>query len=334
MLEEYRKFFSSIFFPTLDAHGIKTVINLGDTWDIRKDLNLNTLKSAKDMYFDELVKRDITQYMIYGNHDIYFRNTNDVNSVDFLSDIYSNVKVIKDYDVLDFDGCKIGLVSWINNSNYEEYLKWIMNCSCDILGGHFEIQGFEMMRGVVSTHGFTVDQFKRFDNVWSGHFHLQSKSNNIHYLGNPFWTNWGEYDIKKGFHIFDTETRKLTFIENPFNLYVKLTYNNHVDTFDLDLNFVKDKIVKCIVNLSEIEEKSRFEWFIELVQSKSPFSLEVIDISSGLFSEQGEDVDISIDINEYIDKFFDTINVGVLDKDLLRSKFNNLYLTTRNKALV
>ena len=81
-LDYYEEFYSNVFFPKLEEEGIQTLFMLGDTFDRRKYLNFYTLKRAKEMFFDPLAYMGIDVHILAGNHDTYFKNTNDVNSVD------------------------------------------------------------------------------------------------------------------------------------------------------------------------------------------------------------------------------------------------------------
>jgi DNA repair exonuclease SbcCD nuclease subunit len=83
-LDYYEKFYRDTFFPCLANNGITTVLILGDTFDRRKYINFYSLKRAKEMFFDELARNNLEVYMLAGNHDTYFKNTNDVNSIDLL----------------------------------------------------------------------------------------------------------------------------------------------------------------------------------------------------------------------------------------------------------
>jgi len=53
-LDYYEKFYSGTFFPTLEEHGIDTVLILGDTCDRRKYVNFYSFKRTRDMFFDKL----------------------------------------------------------------------------------------------------------------------------------------------------------------------------------------------------------------------------------------------------------------------------------------
>ena len=83
-LDFYQKFYEETFFPTLEKENIDTVLILGDTFDRRKYVNFYTYKRAREMFFDKLHSRGILVHMLAGNHDTYFKNTNEVNSIRLL----------------------------------------------------------------------------------------------------------------------------------------------------------------------------------------------------------------------------------------------------------
>ena len=86
-----RLFYEKVFFPYVDEHNIQTVIDLGDTFDRRKFISYTSLKSAKEMFFNPLHQRGIETHVLVGNHDITYKNTLDVNSIDLLLDGYQNI---------------------------------------------------------------------------------------------------------------------------------------------------------------------------------------------------------------------------------------------------
>ena len=89
----FLKFYNNVFFPTLEKEGITTVINMGDTFDSRKGIDFAALTWAKDNYFDRLKQMGVTVHTIVGNHDIYYKNTNDVNAIDLLLREYDNIPI-------------------------------------------------------------------------------------------------------------------------------------------------------------------------------------------------------------------------------------------------
>lgn len=256
-----KKFFSSVFFPELKKRGIDTILHLGDTFDRRKIINFNTLHEANKFFVEPLQK--FKYHAIIGNHDTYFTNTNDVNSVDLLMppNLGHHLYVNK-LHTIKIGTKKIAMCPWINRENKEDLLKSIADSDADYLMGHFEITGFEMMKGRLCEGGLNRSIFSKFDRVFSGHFHHQSENSNIRYLGAPYEMNWSDYDGNRGFHIFDVETGDLEFIQNPYRMFHKLSYDDtdltihdlaHLE-FDKDLEGTYVKVlVKAKTNVHFFE---------------------------------------------------------------------------------
>lgn len=255
-LDRYNDFFEKQFFPTLKKHNIKKVLCLGDTWENRRKLNVNAIKHAREMFFDKLEQYGIEFTSILGNHDVAFKNTNQVNSLDMFGKAYSNVNIINTNGYYQCGDKTIALVSWINRDNLESQLKFINESKhCDILAGHFEINGFVMTKGHYCDTGFEQDMFKDYKSVWSGHFHIRSTIGNISYLGNPFQTNIGDCGDKRGFHIYDSDTDTLEFIENEYPIYNTIQFNDFIDLTTFDFKRYKNQIV--VIYVSSLIECNR-----------------------------------------------------------------------------
>lgn len=251
-LEHQGKFFSDIFFPYIDEHKIDTVIHLGDIFDRRKYINFYTLKRSKEFFFEQLKTRGIKMYAILGNHDTFFTTTNEVNSVSLLLNEYSNIEIFEDFpEELIFGSLRILMCPWIIKENFDKVFAELKSSTAHILCGHFDLKGFEMMKGVVSDHGMDYKEFSHFESVYSGHYHHQSQYGNVKYLGAQYEMNWSDFGCKKGFHVLDSETRELTFIENYNKIYHRIDYDDTDLTIDqiasLDTSILKDCYVKIIV---------------------------------------------------------------------------------------
>ena len=210
----FLKFYDDVFFPTLEKEKITTVIDMGDTFDSRKGIDFSALTWAKDHYFDRLRDMGIEVHTIVGNHTAYYKNTNDINAIDLLLREYNNVKVYSETTSIEVGGLNILLVPWINQENKDMTLKMINKSTAPMCMGHLELQGFKVNDYVVMDHGMDMDPFKKFEKVFSGHFHTRSTQDNISYLGNPYEIYWNDCEDTRGFHLFDTKTLETT----PINL--------------------------------------------------------------------------------------------------------------------
>ncbi len=278
-IERYKLFFKNIFFPYLEKNNIKTILDLGDTFEDRKSVNIAGLHAAREMFFDEAKERGIKIIALLGNHDVFYRNTNEVNSMDILGAAYPNMHIVKEYEEFKFGEKIFGMMSWVNNENLSKNMDIIKNTSkANYLLGHFEVAGFEMTKGNVAEKGFSQETFSKFEMTLSGHFHIKNKIGNIYYIGNPFQTNWDDYGSDRGFHIYDTETDEFSFIKNTYENYDVLIYQNDTDIDSFDYSQYEGKIVKILVNkLAELNQASYIKFLNRL--DESCYSIVVIEVS-------------------------------------------------------
>ena len=322
-------FLENTFFPYLEENAIKTVLILGDTFDKRKNVDFNNLHDVRQRFFDRLENLGIEVKIIYGNHDVYFKNTNDVNSIDLLLGGYKNIEIVDTHKVFEFDELKIGMISWINPSNLIESLNWIKTVSVDVLCGHFEINGFEMVKGHTCENGLKAYIFDRFEKVISGHFHVISDDGRIHYIGNPNQTSWGDYGLDKGFHVLDTTTRELTLIKNEFHCYEKFEFtDDSIDIVKFDYEVFRNKIVRLYADLSNLTLKRKLDLFLDKVQEVS-FTCDVHNLSQNKEIIKNTMIDVT-EIKEgntldLINKYIDEMATDNIDKNKLTDKFKWLY---------
>lgn len=276
-IDRYKLFFEKIFFPYLIEHNIKTVVCLGDTWEDRKNLNVNALTAAREMFFDRLSQMGIKFIAILGNHDVYYRNRNDINSMGIIESSYDNVHIVDEYEEFKFGDKIFGLMSWVNNENVTRNLGVISDATSDYLCGHFEITGFELVSGIKADKGFKPEIFNKYDMVLSGHFHIKNKIGNIQYLGNPFQTNWDDYDSERGFHVYDTDMDKFSFIKNTFETYDVIPYTDELVLDDFDFDFYDGKIVKVLVTKMSDVDQIKYNKFLESLL-KRVFEYSIVEV--------------------------------------------------------
>ena len=304
------KFYTNQFFPYLKENKITTVIDLGDTFDRRKYVNFAILDKVRQYYFDVMRENHIQLHSIVGNHSTYYRNTNSVNSSYLLYGHYENIEVYPEATTISLDGTLIDLIPWINSENYESTMYFIKHSKAQVAFGHLEVEGFAMYKNYVAESGIAKDVFKGYELVASGHYHHKSSKGNVHYLGAPYEITWNDYDDPRGFHVFDTETREMQFIQNEYRLFEKIYYDDEnwsTDFRSLDTSYYKDKIVKLIVeNKTKIPE---FETFLDRLYKSNPIDLIILEDLSEYTArysnlEEGEDLEVgntATFLNEYVD---------------------------------
>jgi DNA repair exonuclease SbcCD nuclease subunit len=333
-LDYYEKFYSGTFFPALEEHGINTVLILGDTFDRRKYVNFYTLKRTREMFFDKLYAKGIQVHMLAGNHDTYFKNTNEVNSVDLLLQEYNNIRVISEPITTTIKDTQICMMPWICPENYNSSLAELQNTTADICMGHFEIQGFAMYRGMPSQEGLSRELFRRFDFTFSGHYHHRSSADGIHYLGNPYELTWQDYADDRGFHIFDLDSRTLTFVKNPNVMFHKITYDDKEESITeitgKDLSKYTNTYVKVVV-LNKTNP-FLFDKFMEKLYNVNPVDVTIAedftDLTEGIEDDMVDQAEDTITI---INKFVDSIQEEHINNEKLKTVMRELYVEALNQ---
>ncbi len=324
LLNYHKKFYDDIFFPYLDNHGIDTIIDLGDTFDRRKYVNFQTLQMTREMYFDKIAERNIDLHIILGNHSSFFRNTLAVNSPmlllrDYKFNIYSEPTYAQ------FDGLKILMVPWITPENQEAAMAMIAETQAKIIMGHLEIQGYEMLRGRPAEHGLNSSIFDAYLSVFSGHFHFKSYSNGIMYLGTPYEMTWADHDVPKGFHVLDTDTLTIDFIENPYKLFKKIYYDDTNGEPELDTSTIDNSYVKVIV-----QNKTNPVWFEKFIDRLNKTNAaNVIVVEEPLFRAESQAQEGTFEVEDtltFITKYIKNSDQKfTVAKDNVLKLFQDLY---------
>ena len=317
----FLKFYNDVFFPTLEKEGITTIVDMGDTFDSRKGVDFVSLEWAKNNYYDKLQELGITIHTIIGNHTAYYKNTNDLTGVGLFLREYDNVKIYPETEEVIIDNTKFLFVPWINSENQEKTFQLIEETDSPCVMGHLELNGFMATRGHFMENGMDSSIFDKFDRVYSGHYHMRSNKENIFYLGNPYEMYWNDVnDRNRGFHLFDTNTLEHKPINNPYQLFHNLYYEDTPHQM-LDITKYDQKIVKVIVRKKS--DPKKFEKYIDKLYSSNLAELKIVenfDFTEGEEFEADESEDTISLLNRYIQE-----SEVDLDKSVITNILQDVY---------
>ena len=314
----FELFYKNVFFPSLEEHKIDTVIHMGDIFDSRKSIDLQSLEWSKRVVFDPLKKYKV--YAITGNHDCYYKNTNDVNSPELLLKDYSNIKLYSKATEIKLGRLKVLMLPWINSENYEETSNLVKSSKAKIVMGHLELNGFRATRGHMMETGMDVNIFDKFEKVFSGHFHTRSNDGKIFYLGNPYEMFWNDVNDPRGFHIFDTETLEHSSIDNPYKLFYNIYYED--TNYKLfNATEYENKIVKVIVR-----KKTKPKDFDKFIDKLYAIGVQDLKIIENFDIQENEDFDIDEEENtlSILSRYIDESEFDY-DKNIIKGIFEDLY---------
>ena len=216
---------------------------------------------------------------------------------------------------------------WICDDNRQETLDVIKKTKAQVAMGHLELQGFEMYRGSMVSHGDDPSLFDRFDLVCSGHYHHRSSSGNIHYLGSHAEFTWSDYGDPKGFHIFDTDTRELEFVENPYRMFEKIFYDDTQMSVDeinsRDFDAYRGMCLKVVIKNKT--NPYMFDMFIDRLEKVNPADLQIVEDHLNLGLVEDEDiVDEAEDTLTIFRKYVNNMNIDV-SKEKLNKTITEVY---------
>ena len=314
----FELFYKNIFFPSLEAEGIDTIIHMGDVFDSRKSIDYYSLEWAKRVVFEPMKKYKV--HAITGNHDCYYKNTNEINSPELLLTNYDNITTYSSAKDIQLDGLDILLLPWISVDNYDETLEVITKSPAKIAMGHLELNGFKATRGHMMEDGMDVKVFDKFDKVFSGHFHTRSTDGKIFYLGNPYEMFWNDVNDPRGFTLFDTDTLEHTPINNPYKLFYNVYYEDTpYQTFDSTP--YENKIVKVIVRKKT--NPKQFQKFIDKLYRSGVQDLKIVE---NFAIVENEEFDVEEDENtiSILNRYIDEAEIE-FDKGIVKNIFRDLY---------
>lgn len=303
------------------ARSIKDIIIPGDIFHDRNDIAVNTLHNVTDI-FDCL--RDFNIIITVGNHDAFYKDKSDINSVSILRG-WSNITVVDKLVVLETHGRKIALCPW--GQNIEEVPV------CDLIVGHFEINSFKMNSFKVCTNGLKAsDLTSRAKLTITGHFHHREErkynEGTILYVGCPYQQDWGDYGTTKGLYTLDLDTLKYEFVENNISpRYNKVRYSELASgtyTPESLRGFISGNIVKFFID--KPLEPDTVDTIIRKLVSIKPveFTIEYdYSQSSMINSEEANTKDFNISVDNSISEFIDLLDIKYKDK--VKSYVTDLY---------
>ena len=172
------------FIETARAEGCETCFFLGDWHNNRAAINIVTLNySLKAL---ELLNDAFDRvYFIPGNHDLYYRDKRDIQSVEWAKHL-PNVKIVNDW----FSEGNVVIAPWLVGDDH----KRIRKLKGQYIFGHLELPHFFMnaMVAMPDTGEIQREDFGNFGHVFTGHFHKRQTHKNITYIGNCFPHNYAD----------------------------------------------------------------------------------------------------------------------------------------------
>lgn len=320
VVEQWQKrFYEEVFWPYIEQNGIKTIIQTGDYFDNRKWLNIQSIAFQREVFVEPSQKLGVDVHVLVGNHDIPLRHSLKNNSVRQILNREENIKIYDEVQRLQFEDREITFMPWICKENEEEMMSELHKGG-DIIVGHFELMGALMHPGAFSQGGLKHSDFSKWNSVLSGHFHAQSETGNIHYIGTPYQMSWNDSSTRHGFWVLDTTDGSKTFIENSLRYFHRYVWEDN-DPNQFETSNLKNSYVK--INVKKKSDFEQFEKFIDKINFGEPFEVKITESFEEYRAENVDDfVELSTTsdlIKEYID------DIASVNKDDVKKMMMLIY---------
>lgn len=281
---------------------VNWVIFCGDFFNSRYSVNVNTLNIGIEI-IEKFSNAFEKIFLIAGNHDTYYKNTNEINSVKLFQKFNKNNNVIvvdQDPLFLKINQTTIGLYPW----EYDlEKIKSIDNYETPKYGfGHFEMNGIELTGSISKGSKYNLsDLFILGDMLFSGHYHgnkiykdFKTKKQ-LYMIGSPLQLDWGDYGKDKKIVVFDTDSEEYIEFKNKVNAkFEKLFYSK----FEKNEYCEKDYKKLCKNNFIKLVMDSKYQIegvmkFNTIVKDYDPYSIELdylISIANEVITESTDEM--------------------------------------------
>jgi len=311
----------------IEKHKPDLIVNLGDTFDTHAVLRSEIMTEFMN-HVDKC--RKIAPYIyLLGNHDMYKPNDAKYHALSHL------VGKIDNFIVVDKPQELYGMTFVPYTHNPDNFPK----STLPLCIAHQTFKGADY-GDITTKEGVDADGIEGAELIISGHIHKRQKISpskqkglQVFYVGSPFSHSASDINQIKGVSIIDTETLREEFITCPLPVWRGLKY-------DLSPTFSTEEMHEDVVHkLNDIDH-----WVIEITGPKAEV-LGYLGSKKGKSIVIGRDVKIktiftdkekrqvrieALSLDSIVSQFIDKVYSGTIDKELLKSKANEVYESLNN----
>ena len=331
-----RKYFFEFFIPLVkkEYKPGDVLIHLGDVYDSRQSINLKVLNLCVEL-FGELSKifKDGV-YVIVGNHDIYAKESNEINSLASLKWI-PNINIFEDPLTINFGKRSAFMMPW--RANEEVAVELLAGTKPhDYLFCHSDIRGMSFNKFTKIEDGIGYNKLDNFGRVYSGHIHYSQNFGKVRMLGSPYQLTRSDMDNRKAILLLDLETEEEVLFENNFSpKFIKIGFDQVLEKTPIELeDLFRNNFVDVLID-PKIAVKASLGILTEMVatQLKTTFT-PIKDITQtdqnledALFSLDGK----SFSIVDFADEYINSLNESDEVKEKMKKTIRILYKRTTDK---
>jgi DNA repair exonuclease SbcCD nuclease subunit len=289
----HQQYFSEFLLPLIKKEITKDdiIIHCGDLFDNRSVVPINILNYAQSVL--EEISSICPLHILIGNHDLYTKSTNDINTVKLYKYI-PNITVYEEPTKIEFMGKSILMLPWVEKRKDQQ--KTLEEFSgCHYLFCHSDLNGSKMHLNSVAHKNLDkidVESFSGYKNVYSGHIHIVQRNKNFTFVGNNFEMDRNDLGNQKGIFILDVVEETERFVPNEVSpRYRKVYVKTEEDILSLEEISTKDYWVDLFISNSLLINNRKLRRKLESMLENGNFaSVDYIDDISITRHENTKDV--------------------------------------------
>ena len=300
------------FIEQAKLHGCETCIFLGDWHHHRSATNVSTMNyTVSNM--ERLGKAFEKVYVIMGNHDLYYREKREINSMEYIRNI-PNIHIVNEW-VVEED---VAIIPWVVQDEWKKIEKMKQK----YVFGHFELPYFKMnaMVEMPDVGGIQTDHFAGCEKVWSGHFHKRQVMKNVTYMGNAFPHNYADaWDDERGMMVLEYggEPKYINWPDMPRYRTIQISEL----LADPDKHLKPKMYVRVTLDIKISYEEANFITFIDKYQLRE---LQLIPEQIDAARQPLVEVQKFDSVDQIVVKQLQGVDSEVYDKNILTAIYNDL----------
>lgn len=319
-------YFREFFIPLVENNKSDetAVAILGDVFDNRTNLNINTMNEACDII--EKIASMVPVIILVGNHDMYKKRDTTLNSLRVFRGI-KNVTIVDEETLYSFNGSDVLMIPY--TEDYVRCTKLIEESKADYVFLHTQIKNTKFNQFTRIGEGVDLTNFTG-TMCFSGHIHMRSESGKAIYLGSPYHLNRADIGNVKGIYRVDLKTKTHTFTENTVTpVYQKLLLS---DVLKMSTEDVKNALRGNFTDILVREDDTDFEPydFLEAYKTTEYKGVEFIYVNDESEDNPYENIEVTIkdggvSLDDVVREFIETTDVS---EDLKRqvAEWNKRYI--------
>lgn len=209
------------------SRGCAVCFQLGDWHHDRHKLVVETINySIKGA---EILSKGFDKvYTIVSNHDSFYRDRLDVNSMKFLE----HYMTVIDKPTLIFNDQVLALPWVVSGEMWDSAINLSKTSKAEYMFAHLELNGFKVNDSYEMEHGHSPKELAHMKHVYTGHYHSPQNKDNITYCGTPIPITMNEANESHGIYFLDLDTGAIEFVEYHGVKVLSISYEKLIDVLD------------------------------------------------------------------------------------------------------